>query len=316
MIPILEIVLPVFSLILLGWAATRFGYLGPGTGQVLAQFAFKIAMPALLFRATLNLGPWNGDPILLAAGYFGVVILVWVLASLATRYLLRRPAEDGPPIAMGACFGNTVMLGIPVALTAFGDAAAVPVALIITIDTPLLWLTATLQMEAIRARAAGSAIQFGAIAAIARDVFLNPIVLPLLLGTAGREVGLVLPPIVDKWLALIAQAAVPTALVALGTSLVAFQIKGQRPTIATILLLKIIAFPVLVFLVTTALQLPAVWVSVATLLATMPVGANAYLFASRYDRAVGSVSASVAVSTALAVFTVSAALFLLQHRPV
>lgn len=312
MFAILEIVLPVFSLILLGWAAVRFGYLGPGTGPVLAQFAFKVAMPALLFRATLNLGPWNGDPLMLAVAYFGALLLIWLATSLVSTLLLRRPAEDSAPIAMGACFGNTVMLGIPVALTAFGDAAAVPIALIITIDSPLLWLVATLQMEAIKAR--GRGLELGVIAGVGRDVILNPIVLPLLLGTAGRQVGLVLPPIMDQFLALIAKAAVPTALVALGTSLVTFELKGQRGTISAILLLKMAAFPVLVFGATSALDLPPVWISVATLLAAMPVGANAYLFANRYERAVGSISAAVAVSTALAVMTVSVTLYLLQTR--
>ncbi|MFZ4808852.1 MAG: AEC family transporter [Hyphomicrobiaceae bacterium] len=310
MAAILEIVLPVFSLILLGWSAARFQYLSPGAGHVLAQFAFKVAMPALLFRTTLNLAPWNADPVLLAVAYFGAMLVIWTIASLATRFVLGRPAEDTAAIAMGVCFGNTVMLGIPVALTAFGEAAAVPVALIITIDSPLLWLLATLQMELFRRREGG--LRLDTIAGVARDVVFNPIVLPLILGTVGRQFGLALPPIADKLLALLAQAAVPTALVALGTTLVSFEIKGQRPTIGLILVLKLLAFPGLVVLATTALQLPPVWIAVATLLAAMPVGANAFLFASRYERGVGSVSAAVAVSTGLAVLSVSVVLFLLR----
>jgi predicted permease len=45
---------------------------------------------------------------------------------------------------------------------------------------------------------------------------------------------------------------------------------------------------------------------------SMPVGANAFIFASRYDRAVGSASAAVAVSVLLSVLTVTAMLALLQ----
>lgn len=310
MIAVLEIVLPVFGLILLGWAAARYRYLGEGSGKILAQFAFKVAMPALLFRATLNAGAWNGDPLLLAVAYFGMMIVLWCAASLMAIYVLGRPAPESAAVAMGASFGNTVMLGIPVALNAFGEAAAVPIALIITIDTPLLWLVATLQMEALRSR--DGQIRFGAVAGVAKDVVLNPIVLPLILGTIGRAVGLTLPPIADKLLVLVAQAAVPTALVALGTTLVTFELKGQRSTIAGILILKMVAFPILVFVAATALQLPPTWIAVATLLACMPVGANAFLFASRYDTAVGSISAAVAVSTALAVVTVTTVLFFLK----
>jgi predicted permease len=42
----------------------------------------------------------------------------------------------------------------------------------------------------------------------------------------------------------------------------------------------------------------------------MPVGANAFIFAAKYETAVGSVSGAIAVSTAVAVATVSAVLYL------
>lgn len=45
---------------------------------------------------------------------------------------------------------------------------------------------------------------------------------------------------------------------------------------------------------------------------SMPVGANTFVFAARYDRAIGSVSATVAVSTAIAVISVTAILAVLQ----
>jgi predicted permease len=43
----------------------------------------------------------------------------------------------------------------------------------------------------------------------------------------------------------------------------------------------------------------------------MPVGANAYLFASAYERAPAAVSGSIALSTPLSLLTASALLLLL-----
>ena len=48
---------------------------------------------------------------------------------------------------MGSVYGNIVMIGIPLSLAAFGDAAAAPMALILSINTPLLWIVGTLHME-------------------------------------------------------------------------------------------------------------------------------------------------------------------------
>lgn len=310
MAPILAIVLPVFGLIGLGWLSARVGYISRDGGRMLAQFAFKIAMPALLFRTTLTMAPWQGDPVLLAAAYFSFLAVIWLAASIATSVVLGRSAEDAPAIAMGACFGNTVMLGIPVAVSTFGDAGAVPAALLITIETPLLWLVATTHMEFARARKGAFDIRM--LGNLAAGVALNPIVLPLLLGTAGRMAGLALPPVLDKMLTLVAQAAVPSALVALGTTMLAFEGSNDRVAVPLMIGLKMVAFPPLVFLAATWLALPGPWIGVATLLAAMPVGANAYLFAARYDRAVGPVSVAVASSTALAVVTVTAVLYLLR----
>ena len=309
MLDIIGIVAPVFALIAIGWASARSGYVSAGAGKAVAEFAFKVAMPALLFRAMLNLGELQGTPWKLVAAFFGAIGTVWILATLATRLLLRRPAEDAASIAMGATFGNTVMLGIPLALNAFGPEAAAPIALLISLDTPVLWIAATLQMEAARRTGAGG---FAALKGVVVDILKNPIVMSLALGTLARLGGLVLPAIPEKIVSMMANAAVPAALFALGTSLAAFEIKGQRGTLSLILILKMLVFPVAAYALARTLELPPVWVGIVTLFGAMPVGANAYLFASRYDRAVNSVSGSIAVSTALAVLSVTAVLALLR----
>jgi len=307
---VLELVLPLFGLILVGWSVGRSGYIGMSAGQALSQFAFKIAMPALLFRVTLN-ASWSGDPVLLAFAFFGSIAAVWVIAVCISRVLLRQSGAESTVTAMGSCFGNSAMLGLPLALTAFGEEAQAPITVIITLDTPILWLLGTLQMETIRARRSQTTIDVSALAAVARDIATNPIVVALILGTAGRAAGLTLPPLADRSLALLQQAALPTALVALGISICNFKLTEHQPSIGLILLLKMIVLPLVVFAVTTGLDLPPTWIGTATLLAAMPVGANAYLFATRYGLGGGAMAGTVAVSTACAVFTSSLVLLLL-----
>lgn len=311
MLDIITIVAPVFGIILLGFATTRVRYVDPGAGRMIAEFAFKVAMPALLFRATLGLGQLPDVSVGLIAAYFGALAIAWLVASLATPLLLRRPAIDSAAIAMASCFSNSVMLGVPLAISAFGKEAAAPAALLISLDTPVMWVWATLQMEAMRREAGGSALK--ALSGVVLDLLRNPIVMSLVLGTAGRLAGLVLPPIVDRWLELLASAAIPAALFALGCSLARFEIKGQRGTLAVIMTVKLLLFPLLVYaLARHVIELPAVWTAVAVLFAAMPVGANAFLFASKYERAVNSVSGSIAISTLIAVFTLTGLLYALR----
>jgi len=311
MLSIIIIVAPAFALVALGFVVAKTGYLGPGSGKVLAEFGFKLAMPALLFRAVLNLEESNVRPFALWAAYFGSLAIVWALASAATRFLLRRPATDAPAIAMAAGFGNTVMLGIPMALLAFGPEAATPVALLVSMDTPLLWLIGTLHQEW-AGRRPGATLG-GAVCAIGLDLVRNPILMAIVLGALFRLAGIGLDPLSDRVLTMLGAAAVPTALVALGMTVAAFELKGQVPTLTVIGVLKLLAFPAIAWLIVTfVVALPPVWANVAILFAALPVGANAYLFAARYERAVGSVSASIAVSTLIAALTVTLVLAALK----
>ena len=314
MLAILNIVAPVFGIMGLGYLAVRQCYLSDGASRIIAEFAFKVAMPAMLFRATLAIGELPDSPWRLIATYLTAITIMWTLSTVLTRLVLRRPASDAPAIAMGVVFGNTVMLGVPLAVTAFGTDAAAPIALLISIDTPLLWVIATLHIELVRrADQTGGISMWAALRGVLLDLARNPIVLPLVLGTLWRFTGLGIPKIADRLLEIMAGAAVPSALFSLGMSLASYRIAGQMATLSAIVLMKLAVFPiVMTVLAIWVFALPPLWAAIIILFAAMPVGANAFLFATRYERAVRSISASIAVSTAIAVVTTAGILYLLR----
>lgn len=311
MLSIFAIVAPVFVIILLGFVAAKRRYLPKGAGPILAEFAFKVAMPPLLFRAALNVEPAEASPIYLWAAYLSAIALIWVMTTVATRAILRRPAADSAAVAMGATFGNTVMLGIPVGLVAFGPDAATPMALMVAADAPLLWIAATLQQEWTGRQQDSSVLM--SLGGVLRDLLLNPIIMSLLLGTVCRYGGLTLDPLSDRILILLGQAAIPSALFALGMTVAGFRLRGQAQTLSVICTFKLLIFPIIAWgIVTYVIALPELWAKVVILFAALPVGANAYLFAARYDRAVASVSAAIAASTLMAALTLTLVLALLK----
>lgn len=312
MLAILTIVIPVFGVMLAGWLTERWQYLPEGAAKVIAQFSFNVAMPAFLFRAMQGIGEVPEGPWKFVVAYFGGVVVVWIAAALITRFILRRSAADGAAISMGSCFGNTVMLGVPLALSAFGPDAAAPVGILVSLDSLVLWVMATLHIEWAGRRE--RTVPFvAAIGGVVVDLFRNPIVMGVVVGTVWRVAGLGVPDLADRFLALLGQAAVPCGLFAMGMSLATYRITGQFPTLATIFTMKLVLMPVVVYtLAGPIFGLPPIWVAVATLAAAMPVGANAFLFAAKYDRAVGSVSAAIAVSTVAAVGWSSAVLYVMR----
>lgn len=312
MIAILTIVIPVFGIMLAGWVTQRWRYLPENAAKVIAEFSFNVAMPAFLFRAMQGVGDVPEGPWKFVVAYFGGAAFVWMVAALITALALRRSAADGAAISMGSCFGNSVMLGVPLALGAFGPDAAAPLGILISLDSLVLWVMATMHIEWANRRERTASL-FSAIGGVALDLLRNPVVMGVVVGTIWRVAGLGVPELADRFLALLGQAAVPSGLFAMGMSLASYRIAGQFPTLATIFTMKLVLMPLAVYtLAGPVFGLPPLWVAVATLIAAMPVGANAFLFAAKYDRAVGSVSAAIAVSTVAAVGTASAVLYLMK----
>jgi predicted permease len=315
MLLVLKLVVPVFGLIALGFAAAKLRYLSEGVARSLIEFAFKIVMPALLFRAMAVTGEAPLSLLLLVASYCTGMIVMWVGATLIALTILGRSMSDAAVIAMATCFGNGVMLGFPLILAAFGQEAATPMAFVAMSETVLLWVLGTLHMElSLRSLRNISPRDLGAVFV---RVAANPIVFSLLAGLVWRLVGFGVPDVIDKMIVYLAQATIPVALFALGMSLAAYEIKGEMPSVALICLLRLAVYPVLAFVLAhVVFGLPAMWTGVLVIYAAMPVGANAFLFASQYVRSIATVSAAVAISTVLAVLTVSAVLTLLLYAGV
>ncbi len=307
MLVLLNIIAPVFGLIAVGYAVGRLRLLSEATAQGVSEFAFVLAIPALLCRTIATAKFADLSPLGIWASYFGASAMVWIAATLLTRIWLARPAEDAPSIAMSAVFGNTVMLGLPLAIATFGPAGAAPAALILSIHAPILLTTGALHSAAV-GRAAGLG-DHRLLRSLSQDLVRNPIIVGILAGAAWRLTGWPLPTVVDRLLDLLASAGVPAALTALGLTLVSFEIKGQVPTLAVILVLKLVALPILAWLLAAEVfELGPLSAGVVTILAAMPSGANAYLFATHEGRAVNSASGAVALGTLLAAAT--AAVFL------
>ena len=301
---------PVFGLIALGYLARRSGYLGEAAVRGLPDFIFRLAMPVMLFRTIGTAQLPSVAPGLILVSFFGAVAIAWAIATVATIWPLGRPAQDGSGIAMGATFSNSVNIGLPITLGHFGEQAAPVLALIILFDSAVLWLVATIHYAVTEH---GERLSLGGlIANLARQLATNPIILGCIAGLVWQIGGWSFPAVVNTMINMLAAAAIPGALVAMGLALSSYSMSGQFASVLAITAIKLLAMPIVAYLLAThVFGLPPLAACVVTLLAGMPVGANAYLFASSYGRAPAAVSGAIALSTPLAVITLSTLLVLL-----
>lgn len=308
---ILTTVLPVFGLIVLGFAFARFRIVDQATARGLSQFVFTLAIPALLFRTVAVPQPQEATPFGLWIAFFGGLALTWIITAFIAMKFESLSASGGAAASMAAGFGNIALLGTPLVLSHFGERAAVPVGLVLSIHAPILWFAATLQRELARHSGNISYRRLGT--EPFKSLAGNAIVLALLAAAIWRQTGLGLNPVIDRMLSMLSDASVPTALFALGLSLSVYSLRGQWAGMMVLIAMKMVLMPVLVFLALRyVVTVPPFWGNVALLLAAMPTGANAFLFAHRNEESVAAVSAAVALGTALSAISVSLLLYLMD----
>jgi hypothetical protein len=309
---ILATVLPVFGLIVLGYIFARARWVAADAAAGLTQFVFNLAIPALLFRTVAQMGPQPAPPWALWLPFFGGLALTWITATLLARADPELQKGGGAAAAMTAGFGNLALLGLPLVIAHYGPEGAVPAGIILSIHAAVLWLAATLQREwAIRGDDVALAPLFRG---LARNLLSNAIILSLIAGAIWRQTGWALPAVPRVMLDMLANAATPIALFALGLSLASYRLRGQIRPMALLMALKMGLMPLLVWALLRLMPgLPPLWFKVALLLAAMPTGANAFLFARRHDEGAAPVSAAIAAGTGLAAVTTALLLYALDR---
>lgn len=300
---VLEVALPFFGLVFLGFGARRLNVLDPAAVRGLNGFVFHFALPALLFVnvAEAPLAALFDLPFITA--YYSATAAValsgaWLGGRAGPDRTVRRALG-----AFGAVFGNIGYMGVPLAITAFGSTRALPAVLVLTLDNIVLIGLAVTVIEA--ARGSGGAL--ATLARVGSGLIRNPLILAIAAGLVPPLTGLMLPSPIAAFLRLLAAAAGPCALFALGATLATVPLRSVSGEVFTLTLVKLVVHPAAVALV-AGLLLPQGVMAVAVVLAALPTGANLFVLAQRYDTWEKEASAQVFFSHVGAVVTVSAAL--------
>lgn len=309
MIAIVGLISPFFGLIALGFGAGRI-VRHPVDGLAwLNVFIIYIALPALFFQLLAK------TPVekLASPGFVTATTLATFLIFAAGFALAMLRSRGDIPAAtvqgLASAYGNIGYMGPGLALVALGPEAAVPVALIFCFDNTLHFVMAPLMM-ALGGDRRGTALQIAG--GVVVRIFTHPFIIATIVGVAAAIFHVVLPDPVDRFLQLLANAAAPCALFAMGVTLALRPLKRVPPELSFIVPLKLVAHPLAVWLMLGLFgSFDPVWVQGAMLLASLPTATNVFVIAQQYGVWVERASASVLVTTVMSVGTVTLLLYLI-----
>ena len=300
----------MFGIGILGYIATRFGYFSAQAGEGLARFVFDFAIPALLLRTFANAELPDVLPFNYIAAYYLPVALIYVSGLMLGKIAFARPFDGQVITAFSFSYGNGVLLGLPLVLLTVGDDRALPYFILLSLHALTLFTVTTVLLEANRHRHASP---FRMLSNSLFGLLKNPILLGIVIGVVFNQSGIHLTGALDTTFAYLQNSVAACSLFALGASLTRYGFAGQLAQSLTVVAVKNICLPLLVF-VSCALvfELSAHWTFIAVLLAVQPTGINAYIFAERYKAAQALATTSVFLSTVASLVTIPVLLYCYQ----
>ncbi|MFT4716979.1 MAG: malonate transporter [Paracoccaceae bacterium] len=303
MLLLLDVILPVFLVICSGYIAVKSGFMSEPAIDGLMKFSQNFAIPLLLFRAISTLDMSQSFDLGLLTSYYTGSVISFLLGLYGARFLFGRAWDDSVSIGFTALFANSVLLGLAIMERAFGTASLAPNYAIVAIHAPFCYFLGITTMEIVRGSSNGitkTAISVG------RAMFSNYLMLAIGFGFAVNFSGLLVPSAFADGMDLIARAALPTALFALGGILVRYRPEGSMREVLMVCVISLFIHPAIAFFMSTQIfDLPIGMVRGAVLTAAMAPGMNAFIFASMYDSAKRVSASAVLAGTLFSIVSVT-----------
>ncbi len=299
----LQIILPVFLMVGAGYLAANRGIFKPEQADAVMKFAHTFAIPALLFSAVANLDLATVFKPQLMISFYAGNTFVFIAGALIARHVFKRPSGAAVAVGFSGMFANSVLLGFPIIERAFGPEALQPVYALVAIHAPYCYIVGITTMEVVRSN--GQSL-VNTLKRIIKEIFTNSLTLGLMLGFAVNLSGITLPDFVWSPIKMMVNAAIPTALFALGGILVRYRLADRLGETCMVLVLKLLVHPGIAYLLATQVfDLSIEFTRAAVMTGAMAPGVNVYVFASMYDRAKGTAANAVLLGTALSILSVS-----------
>jgi malonate transporter and related proteins len=306
---ILNTALPFFALIFCGYGAGRLRLLSEASIAGVNAFVFYFALPAFIFSLLATSPLADVVNVRFVAAYLGTGLVVFAAAAVLGRLLFKVRRSEAALQGSAAVLGNTGYMGIPLVAAAFGDRAAIPLVLGLTLEATVLIPLTIILVEAQKGLEAGWS---QLVRSIAGAMVRNPIIVAIFAGVLVSAAGFGLPTPIEHFADLLGRSAGPCALFALGATLTGFPISTGIGEVSYMTSFKLLVHPAAIWLATTRIfDVDPLWATVAILGAALPVAANVFIVARQYDTYVERVSSAILISTAISVVTVSALLTVL-----
>lgn len=274
MLTVIEIVLPVFLIITLGYGIRRSGLVNDHFFEQANGLVFYVCLPILLFYkiSTADFSTnFNISLVFATSSAVGCCFLIAYLYGTWRRF--SAPVHGA--FCQGSFRGNLAYIGLAIVYNAYGDPGLTRAGILLGFLVPVLNFFAILALTLPHQQ---QQISFRE---IAKQIIVNPLIIASMIGILWSFFHLPMPTILDRSLSIASGMTLPLALLSIGGSFSAAKLKGDIWKAALATAMKLVLLPLVTIAFMLLLGVSGLDFAIGLLMAGAPTAVATYIMASR-----------------------------------
>ena len=307
-----EAIFSVFAFVIAGYTIKKTGILKEKITNSFDYISFNVLLPLALITYFWKIEFPEINAFYLMSSFFGSGIIIFITGFFICKKKLNLSIDDCALFGLGACFGNSVALGIPLVYSILGPINAMPYMILVFFHGFIHFTYTTVIIEGYRNR------NHNYILIIVKTIFglmKNIVLFGMFIGIFLNFSNIAPPNAISNLLDPFSKIALPSVLISLGFGLASFKLHEHFKTALILTSLKNFLHPLIAFLLSKYLfQMDNLLIFIVTIAAALPSGSQSYYFSYRYNSLQNIISANIILSTFVSFFTLSLLLMLFGYK--
>ena len=288
-------IFPIFCIILFGFVLRKKFYRVQKFWDILDSLTYYILMPSMLFYKIASAEINNSKELFSAFFIVLVGFLIVVFLSIILNFVFKFEAPKFTSFFQGSIRYNTYIF-LAIVSSCYGEQGVLVAAYIMAFMIPIINVFCV-AIFAIYIKQGNFSIY-----KTFKSIIKNPLILACLLGIFANLLNTKI--IIFEPLRLIGTAAITTGLLSVGAGLKFGEIKNLNLEFYLSLILKLLIYPLLVFILSKTFNLNKELSSVAIFFASMPTATSSYILAGQMGGDKKLMSIIITLQTIISMFSI------------
>ena len=298
--------LTLFAIVVVGYIAGKWGYMGGTFDKKLSKVVIDITCPALILSSAMT-GELPDRRYILPL--LGISVLTYVLltgVALLLPRLLTKKKDDEGVIGFAMMFGNVGFMGYPIVASIFGHEAVFYAAVLNVVNTFTVFTVGTMLIVGKNQESTVEEKEMSQKKMLRKVLYSTPMLSAyltmLIVALEIKDI----PEFISQPLTMIGNITVPAALLIIGSSMSQLPLRALlgNGTIYTTTLMRLAVLPVGIHYLMTLLGFSSFVVGINTVVIAMPVATYGTILCLRHGKDTTLITEVTFITTLLAMISI------------